>query len=69
MSFTAVELDFRDIEVYTNSKRVLLQTSTCRQQKYTIGCQSYKPKAQGGVQCVSAWSGFCWEKEKGERED
>lgn len=26
--------------------------STCRQQKSTTGCQSYKPKAQGGVLSV-----------------
>lgn len=43
---------YHGVELGWDSKRALLQTSTCRQQKSTTGCQSYKPKAQGGVLSV-----------------
>lgn len=48
---------YHGVELGWDSKRALLQTSTCGHHKSTTGCQSYKPKAGGGACQCSAWEG------------
>lgn len=43
---------YHGVELGWDSKRALLQTSTCGHHKSTTGCQSYKPKAGGGALSV-----------------